>query len=45
MRLFFMSDSKFVSHITQEYQMMEVRYNGVDRDIWAQEEVRKEQES
>jgi hypothetical protein len=36
--LFFVSDANFVSHITQEYKLMEVRYNGADRDICAQEE-------
>ena len=38
--LFFISDAKFVSHTTQEYKLMEVRYkyNGAERDIWTQEE-------
>jgi hypothetical protein len=36
--LFFISDAKIVSHITQEYKLMAVRYNGAERDIWAEGE-------
>jgi hypothetical protein len=35
---FFTSDVQFVSHITQGYKLMEVRNNGAERDIWAQDE-------
>jgi len=38
MRLFFISDAKFVSHVTQEYKLTEVTYNGAERDIWTQQE-------